>query len=85
MTLFNCQTPEIIENSVSTQFLSDWYDREGLLDTRYGIDITSQAALDATGYPDNAAYDPGMPVPAGYDLPAGRSFFKGQVPAFVTE
>ncbi|MBR0171872.1 MAG: ABC transporter permease [Lachnospiraceae bacterium] len=79
------EAEEIIANSVCTRFLSDWYDRDGLLDLRYGIDITSRAALDATGYTDHAVYDHAIPVPAGYDLPAGRSFFKGQVPAFVTE
>ena len=81
------EAEEVLENSVGTRFLSDWYDLEGLLDTRYGIDITSQAALDATGYTDDAAYDPGMPVPVTvpeqYYYSTSRMFLKGQVPAFV--
>ena len=75
------EAEEIIENSVNTRFLSDWYDREGLLDQRYGIDITSRSVSDAGG--NDVFMTPEMAP--GYYIGTGRSFFKGQVPAFVTE
>ena len=80
-TFEGTEAEEIIENSVNTRFLSDWYDREGLLDQRYGIDITSRSVSDAGG--NDVFMTPEMAP--GYYIGTGRSFFKGQVPAFVTE
>ena len=68
------QAEEIIENSVSNSLLSGWFDYDAL-DMRYGIQINTSVRVDEISYEMFA--DP------GYSFGEGRTFWKGQVPAFL--